>query len=138
MALWKRRSWARLALQAIVAGWDGAWRSLASASEWGSEGRKFESCRPDSEKPSVAMSYGRLSLWNLVGERHEQEVDSPSRRHVRAHQPLREDFAAKRRILEIICLNFRLDGATLCPTMRKPFDIVAEGLVLNNSRGDKI
>ena len=25
----------------------GAWRSLASASEWGSEGRKFKSCRPD-------------------------------------------------------------------------------------------
>jgi hypothetical protein len=25
----------------------GAWRSLASASEWGSEGRRFKSCRPD-------------------------------------------------------------------------------------------
>jgi hypothetical protein len=48
------------------------------------------------------------------------------------------DFAAKRRILEIICLNFRLDGATLCPTMRKPFDIVAEGLLIQSSRGDKI
>jgi hypothetical protein len=40
----------------------GAWRSLASASEWGSEGRKFESCRPDILKPSVTTSYGRLSF----------------------------------------------------------------------------
>jgi hypothetical protein len=48
------------------------------------------------------------------------------------------DFAAKRQILEIICLNFRLDGATLCPTMRKPFDIAAEGLFFQSSRGDWI
>jgi len=47
-------------------------------------------------------------------------------------------FAAKRRSLEIICLNFRLDGATLCPTMRKPFDIAAEGLFFQSSRGDWI
>ena len=48
------------------------------------------------------------------------------------------DFASKRQILEIICLNFRLDGATLCPTMRKPFDIVAEGLISGESRGERI
>jgi hypothetical protein len=46
--------------------------------------------------------------------------------------------AGKRRILEIICLNFRLDGATLCPKMRKPFDMVAEGLLFQPSRGDWI
>ena len=38
----------------------GAWRSLASASEWGSEGRKFKSCRPDIVKPVVARSYDGL------------------------------------------------------------------------------
>ena len=58
-------------------------------------------------------------------------------------QTLREkwltaDYAAKRRILEIVCLNCTLDGATLCPTIRKPFDVLAEGLVSKNSRGDKI
>ncbi|MEZ6100628.1 MAG: hypothetical protein R3E01_16795 [Pirellulaceae bacterium] len=57
-------------------------------------------------------------------------------------QTLREkwltaDYAAKRRILEIVCLNCTLDGATLCPTMRKPFDVLAEGLISKNSRGDK-
>lgn len=50
---------------------------------------------------------------------------------------LTADYAAKRRILEIICLNFSLEGVTLVPTMRKPFDMLAEGLDLKNSRGDK-
>jgi hypothetical protein len=30
----------------------------------------------------------------------------------------------------------RLDDATLVPTIRKPFDVLAEGLVSSNSRGD--
>ena len=57
-------------------------------------------------------------------------------------QSLREkwfaaDYAAKRRILEVICVNWTLDGASLVPKMRKPFDRLAEGLVSNNSRGDR-
>ena len=35
------------------------------------------------------------------------------------------DATAKRRLLETICLNFSLDGATLIPTIRKPFDVLA-------------
>jgi len=49
---------------------------------------------------------------------------------------LTADCAAKRQILEILCLNFRLDDVTLCPTMRKPFDVLAEGLISRESRGD--
>ena len=48
------------------------------------------------------------------------------------------DYDAKRQILEIICLNLTLDGVTLVPTMRKPFDVLAEGLVSDHTRGDKI
>ena len=48
------------------------------------------------------------------------------------------DYAAKRRILEIICLNFTLDDVTLVPEMRKPFQILAEGLSVQSSRGDWI
>ena len=48
------------------------------------------------------------------------------------------DFAAKRRILEIVCLNLRLDDVTLIPTMRKPFDVLVEGLISVESRGDWI
>lgn len=51
---------------------------------------------------------------------------------------LTADYTAKRRILDIICLNLRLDGVTLVPTMRKPFDMLAEGLISKETRGDKI
>ena len=58
-------------------------------------------------------------------------------------QTLREkwvtaDTRAKRQILEILCLNFSLDDVTLVPEWRKPFDVLAEGLDSENSRGDRI
>ena len=64
-------------------------------------------------------------------------------RSSRNEQTLREqwltaDHAAKRRILEIVCLNCRLDDANLVPTMRKPFDVLAEGLLISLSRSDGI
>jgi hypothetical protein len=43
----------------------------------------------------------------------------------------------KRRLLEIVSLNCSLDGVTPCPEMRKPFDVLAEGLLVSSSRGDK-
>jgi hypothetical protein len=46
------------------------------------------------------------------------------------------DYAAKRRILEIVCLNCTLDDVNLCATMRKPFDLLAKGLVSKDSRDD--
>lgn len=48
------------------------------------------------------------------------------------------DFRAKRRILEIMCLNLTLNGASLDIEWRKPFDIIAEGLDLNKSGEDRI
>ena len=51
---------------------------------------------------------------------------------------LTADYTTKRRILEITCLNFSLVGVTLTPTMRKPFDILAEGPLVSSSRGDRI
>lgn len=51
---------------------------------------------------------------------------------------LSADVFEKRRILEIVFLNCTLDDVTLCPTIRKPFDVLAEGLISKNSRGDKI
>src|SRR5262249_11648662 len=53
-------------------------------------------------------------------------------------QWLTADYAAKRHILEIVFLNCRLQDATLVPTMRKPFDVLAEGLLTKNSRGEWI
>ena len=48
------------------------------------------------------------------------------------------DYAAKRRILEIVFLNCSLDDVTLVPVMRKPFDVLAEGLISKNSRAGGI
>jgi site-specific DNA recombinase len=53
-------------------------------------------------------------------------------------QWLTADYAAKRRILEIVFLNCRLDDASLVPAIRKPFDVLAEGLISKNSRDDRI
>ena len=49
---------------------------------------------------------------------------------------LTADYATKRRILEIVFLNCRLDDVTLVPTIRKPFDVLAEGLLVQSSRGN--
>ena len=43
-----------------------------------------------------------------------------------------------RRSLEVGSLNCRLNGAILIREMRKPFDVLAEGLASKNSRDDWI
>jgi hypothetical protein len=48
------------------------------------------------------------------------------------------DYATKRRLLEIVCLNCTLDGASVVPTTRKPFDVLVEGLYSETSRGERI
>lgn len=83
----------------------------------------------------------RLEMEALTRERY--EIADIAIKAFELSQNLRSqwvtaDYAAKRRILEILCLNFSLDGVSLCPTMRKPFDMLAEGLVWKNSRGERI
>lgn len=39
------------------------------------------------------------------------------------------EYSEKRQILEIVWLNCRLDDVNLVPTIRKPFDVLAEGLL---------
>ncbi len=51
---------------------------------------------------------------------------------------LTADFAAKRQLLDIVFLNFTLDGVSLCYELRKPFDMLVEGLTVPSDRGDKI
>jgi hypothetical protein len=43
-------------------------------------------------------------------------------------------LAEKRLLLEIICLNWRLEGVPLVPEMRKPFDLLVEGHLVSSSR----
>jgi hypothetical protein len=35
-------------------------------------------------------------------------------------------------------VNVRLDGVSLCAAERKPFDVLAKGRILKQSRGDRI
>ena len=51
---------------------------------------------------------------------------------------LSADFSAKRQLLEIVFLNFKLDGVSLCYEMNKPFDMLVKGLLVSSNRGDKI
>jgi site-specific DNA recombinase len=51
---------------------------------------------------------------------------------------LTADCRAKRRLLDIVCFNFLPDGVSLVPTIRKPFDVLAEGPLSVDNRGDWI
>ncbi|MDZ4782016.1 MAG: hypothetical protein SGJ19_17345 [Planctomycetia bacterium] len=48
----------------------------------------------------------------------------------------RSNNAVRREILDLVCLNRTLGDVNLYTTKRKPFDVFAERLVLNDSRGD--
>ena len=48
------------------------------------------------------------------------------------------NIAEKRQLLKIVCSNWKLDGITLVPEMRKPFDLLVKGLLVSSSRGDMI
>src|SRR5262245_36044381 len=50
----------------------GPWRSLASAPEWGSGGRWFESSRPDIARPAVTRSCG--GPFSVRGDHPAQKV----------------------------------------------------------------
>lgn len=52
-------------------------------------------------------------------------------------QWLSADYRAKRRLLQIVCLNFILDDVTLVCEMNKPFDVLAEGLDSSEHRGGR-
>ncbi len=47
------------------------------------------------------------------------------------------DYAERRRILEMVCLNLTLSGATLGISKRKPFNCLVEGLLVSDSGEDK-
>lgn len=66
------------------------------------------------------------------------QIEATERSHNETIDLFAADVAAKRRILEIIFLNWKLDGVSLALEMRRPFGQVAEGLQKKDSRGDRI
>jgi hypothetical protein len=85
----------------------------------------------------------RLALEADADDRAKQEHGDIAVRAFELSQSLKEkwvtaDNAAKRRLLEIVCLNYSLDDASLVYEMRKPFDVLAKGPISKQSRGDWI
>ena len=73
-----------------------------------------------------AIDDHRTDETNLIVETFELS------QHLR-DQWLGADPAAKRRILQILSLNWTLESGTLTPVLRKPFDVLARGLVTAGS-----
>lgn len=87
-----------------------------------------------------AMTWKRVQvlLGESVYQSHEMTYASELIKCARCGPPITGEVKTKRIILSVLCLNFSLEGATLVPTMRKPFDLMAEGLFSSDSRGDWI
>jgi site-specific DNA recombinase len=86
---------------------------------------------------------GHLSLQLEAFDRGRAERGEIAEKAFELSQSLRQkwfkaDVRAKRQLLEIVCLNFSLEGASLVPTIRKPFDVLAEGPSIRLSRGGRI
>jgi len=47
------------------------------------------------------------------------------------------DSAEKHKLVEIVVLNFSLEAESLVPAVRKPFDMLVEGLKVPSSRSNK-
>lgn len=50
----------------------------------------------------------------------------------------RSTWPVRRQILSSLSLNRTLSDTSLCVTKRKPFDLLAEGLLFGENRGDRI
>jgi site-specific DNA recombinase len=84
--------------------------------------------------------YSAIKLQLDVLDRSQDENADLTSKVFELSQTLRErwltaDYAEKRKILDIVWLNCRLDDTTLCPQIRKPFDALAEGLVSEKGGG---
>lgn len=72
------------------------------------------------------------------GEQAELAVKVFELSQVLAEKWVTAGFSVKRKILEMLLLNPTLDDVSLCYIMRKPFDILVEGLSVSSGRGDWI
>jgi hypothetical protein len=87
---------------------------------------------PSGARIGVALTRVAIRAWEIELASKVFELSQTLRQ-----QWLTADYDAKRRILDIVCLNCSLDGATLIAEMRKPFDVLAEGLLTKDSRDDR-
>ncbi|HEY4364941.1 MAG TPA: recombinase family protein [Bryobacteraceae bacterium] len=82
----------------------------------------------------IAIAKGQLDGLDVTrGEKAEQAIAVFELSQSLIEKWVAADYAAKRQILDIVFSNFRLDDVTLCYEMRKPFALLAEGLLVSNS-----
>ena len=103
--------------------------------------RMLEEIDADSTNRDLRDRTAELQLEIEASDRGRNEIIDIAVKAFELSQSLREkwfdaDYAAKRQILEILCLNCSLDGVSLVATMRNPFDLLAKGLCLKDSRDD--
>ncbi len=80
----------------------------------------------------------KLTLQMEATDRRKDEKGDLALRVFELSQRLREkwltaDFPVKRRLLNLVCLNFVLKGANLAIATRKPFNCLVEGLSVSDS-----
>ncbi|HEY4311634.1 MAG TPA: recombinase family protein [Pirellulales bacterium] len=87
----------------------------------------------------IAIAKGQLDGLDVTrGEKAEQAIAVFELSQSLIEKWVAADYAAKRQILDIVFSNFRLDAVTLCYEMRKPFALLAEGLLVSNSGESEI
>ncbi|MCC7334682.1 MAG: recombinase family protein [Pirellulaceae bacterium] len=95
------------------------------------------------KKQELRDRESELKLDIEVADRSHHEIADLVMKVFELSQSLSEkwltaDYAEKRKILEIVCLNLELNDASLCVSMRKPFDVLAKGLSVPSSRAGGI
>jgi site-specific DNA recombinase len=96
-----------------------------------------------SKSTELRERIARLSLEVEANDRNRAETAELAEKVFELSQTLETKWfvsnsAEKRQLLKTVCLNFSLQGASLVPTIRKPFDVLAKGLSVQLSRGDRI
>ncbi len=132
------------------------WKSRMSrgspAALAGNDDPLFQNLRVDGEIDADTIAKKQTELRDRLAslklqmdalDRNRDEMADLVSKVFELSQTLREkwltaDYSCKRRILEIICLNFSLDDVSLGYEMRKPFDVLVEGLPVQWSRADRI
>ena len=81
-----------------------------------------------------------IKLQLDVLDRSRDEIAEITSKVFELSQTLRQrwltaDYAEKRKILELVWLNCQLIDGSLCPQIRKPFDVFVEGLLVSESGG---
>lgn len=92
------------------------------------------------KQPEVRDRLASIKLQLDVVDRSHDETAELTLKVFELSQTLQDqwlttDPAAKRRILEIVCLNCRLVDGKLSPAIKKPFDVPVEGLLVPESGG---